>query len=150
MRRQWLFWVISSGVCLFLLGPIAAVALASLEGNQTYHFHFPPETVSLAWYGRIPQKYLDALAVSLVAATIAAAIATMIGAAAALGLVRGNWRSREALQGFFNLPLQVPLVVTGVVFLQFYNQLAMLSGIDLLGSLPGLIIAYVFVTTPYA
>ncbi len=104
----------------------------------------------MVWYGRIPHKYLDALGVSLIAATGAATISTVTGAAAALGLARGNWRRHEALQAFFNLPLQVPLVVTGVVFLQFYNQLAILSGIDLLGSLAGLIIPYVLVTIPYA
>ena len=150
LRRQWLFWAASGFVYLFLLGPLLVVALASLEGRQTYHFHFPPENFSLVWYGRIPQKYLDALGVSLIAATGAATISTVTGAAAALGLARGNWRRHEALQAFFNLPLQVPLVVTGVVFLQFYNQLAILSGIDLLGSLAGLIIPYVLVTIPYA
>jgi putative spermidine/putrescine transport system permease protein len=150
LRRQWLFWGVTGAVYLFLLGPILAVALASLEGQQSYAFHFPPEHPSLVWYSHIPQKYWDALGVSLTAAMIAAVISTVIGAAAAIGLVRGNWRGRAALQAFFNLPLQVPLVVTGVVFLQFYNQLAFASGVDPVGSLAGLVIAYVFVTIPYS
>jgi putative spermidine/putrescine transport system permease protein len=149
-RGQWLFGAATAAVYLFLLGPILAVALASLEAQQSYAFRFPPEHLSFAWYGRIPQKYWDALGVSLAAATIAAIVATVIGAAAAIGLVRGEWRGRSALQAFFNLPLQVPLVVTGVVFLQFYNQLALTFGIDLLGFLAGLIIPYVFVAIPYS
>jgi len=40
--------------------------------------------------------------------------------------------------------------VTGVVFLQFYNQFALASGIDPLGSFAGLVVAYVFVTIPYS
>ncbi|HUI18911.1 MAG TPA: ABC transporter permease [Alphaproteobacteria bacterium] len=150
LRRQWFFWLVTAAVYFFLLGPIVAVALASLEGKQTYHFQFPPETFSLAWYARIPQKYVHALGVSLALASVTATIATLVGAAAAIGIVRGGPRYREALQAFFNLPLQVPFVVTGVVFLQFYNQLAILSGIDFLGSLAGLVIAHVFVTIPYS
>jgi putative spermidine/putrescine transport system permease protein len=149
LRRQWFFWLVTAAVYLFLLGPIVAVALASLEGRQSYHFQFPPETFSLAWYGKIPQKYIHALGVSLVLASATAAISTLVGAAAAIGIVRGGLGYGEALKAFFNLPLQVPFVVTGVVFLQFYNQLAILSGVDFLGSLAGLVIAHVFVTIPY-
>ena len=70
IRRQWFFWLITVGVYLFLLGPIVAVGLASLEGKQTYHFQFPPETFSLAWYLKIPHKYFQALGVSIVVATL--------------------------------------------------------------------------------
>ena len=150
IRRQWFFWLITAGVYLFLLGPIVAIALASLEGKQTYHFQFPPETFSLAWYLKIPQKYFHALGVSVVVATVTAALSVIIGGAAAIGIVRGGLRIAEPLKAFFSLPLQVPLVVTGVVFLQFYNQFAIASGIDLLGSLPGLVIAHVFITVPYS
>jgi putative spermidine/putrescine transport system permease protein len=149
-RRQWFLWFMTAAVYIFLLGPIIAVALASLEGRQTYHFRFPPENLSLVWYGRIPSKYVDALTISLAVASLTACLAVLIGGAAALGIVRGSRRSAEGLRAFFNLPLQIPQVVTGVVFLQFYNQLAILSGIDFLGSLAGLVIAHVFVTIPYS
>jgi putative spermidine/putrescine transport system permease protein len=148
-RRQWVFWLVTTAVYLFLLGPIVAIALASLEGKQTYHFQFPPETFSLVWYGKIPHKYVHALGVSVVVASIVAFVSTLIGAAGAIGIVRGGFQTSETLKAFFNLPLQIPLVVSGVVFLQFYNQLAILSGVDFLGSLAGLVIAHVFVTIPY-
>jgi putative spermidine/putrescine transport system permease protein len=127
-----------------------AVALASLEGQQTYHFQFPPESFSLAWYLKIPEKYFHALGLSIAVGAVTSALSTVIGGAAAIGIVRGGLRVTEPLKAFFSLPLQVPLVVTGVVFLQFYNQLAIASGLDLLGSLPGLVIAHVFVTIPYS
>ena len=150
LRRQWFLWLTAAITYVFLLGPILAIALASLEGHQTYHFHFPPEDLSLVWYARIPAKYFDALGISLVVAIITACVATLIGAAAAIGIVRGNRGSAGLLQGFFNLPLQIPQVVTGVVFLRFYNQLAILSHIDFLGTLTGLVMAHVFVTIPYS
>jgi putative spermidine/putrescine transport system permease protein len=133
----------------FLLAPIVVVALASLEGELSYHFEFPPRHLSLAWYGNIPVKYFHAFGVSLVVATASALLATSIGAAAALGIVRGNVPGKELLQAFFRLPLQIPLVVTGVVFLQFYYQLVDIVGANLLGTWAGLIAAHVFITIPY-
>jgi len=150
LRGRWFSGLMTVLVYFFLLGPIIAIALASLEGKSTYHFQFPPETFSLTWYASIPAKYLHALEVSVLVAAITACISTLIGCAAAIGIVRGGYRANEAIQAFFNLPLHVPLVVSGVVFLQFYNQLAIISGVDFLGSLTGVVIAHVFVTIPYS
>lgn len=149
-RRQWFFWICTVALYVFLLGPIIAIGLASLEGKQTYHFQFPPETLSLAWYAKIPSKYIHALGVSVAVASITACLSGLIGSAAAIGLVRGGLRASGALQALFNIPLQIPLVVTGVVFLQFYNQFAVLTGVDFLGSLAGLVIVHVFITVPYS
>jgi putative spermidine/putrescine transport system permease protein len=149
-RRDWFCLVVAVLVFAFLLGPIVAVALASFEGGQSYHFQFPPRQFSLTWYAHIPAKYLQALGVSLVVATLTATAATLIGASAALGILRGGRRAQEALQAWFRLPLQLPLVVTGVAFLQFYNQMAGATGVDLLGGGAGLVIAHVFVTIPYS
>jgi len=143
------FWLAALVVYAFLLGPILAVILASFEAGQTYHFEFPPRNFSLEWYGKIPQRYLHALSVSFLVAGVSAVIATFLGAAAAIALVRGRLAATEVLQSYFRLPLQIPFVVTGVVFLQFYNQLAIATGFDLLGTLTGLIVAHVFVTIPY-
>jgi len=141
--------VVTLFVFLFLLGPVVVIALASLESSMTYHFTFPPKNPSLNWYFNIPGKFLHVLGVSFVLAVVSAAIATTLGAMAALGIVRGQSRGAQLLQAFFRLPLQIPLVVTGVVFLQFYYQIFDTFGISLLGGLAGLVIAYVFITIPY-
>jgi len=137
-------------VYAFLLGPILAVMLASFEAGQSYHFQFPPKNFSLEWYGKIAPRYWHAMGVSLLVAGLSAVLATILGAAAALALVRGRLATAEVLQSYFRLPLQIPFVVTGVVFLQFYNQLAVAAGLDLLGTIPGLLLAHVFVTIPYS
>lgn len=152
LAGTWFSWTVTALVFVFLLGPILAVALASFEGKATYHFRFPPESFTLAWYVRIPAKYWHALGVSLVLATVVASASTLIGAAAAMGLLRGvrPGPRQELLQAWFRLPLQLPFVVTGVAFLQFYNQLAASGGVDLLGSLAGLALAHLLVTIPYS
>jgi putative spermidine/putrescine transport system permease protein len=77
-------------------------------------------------------------------------LATIFGLLAALGIVRGRFIARETLQAFFRLPVQIPLIVTGAVFLQFYYQIAAVLDINLLSGIGGLIIAHLFVATPYA
>ena len=136
-------------VYLFLLAPFFVVAVASLEGSQAFFYNFPPRQLSLAWYGEIPAKYFRAFAVSLAVGAITAAIAGVVGTAAALGLVRGGIRRQPFVQAVFRLPLQIPFVVTGVVFLQAYYRLVDVTGTNLAGTLPGMILAHVFVTIPY-
>jgi putative spermidine/putrescine transport system permease protein len=136
-------------VYVFLLAPFLVVALASLDGSQAFFYNFPPRHLSLAWYAQIPAKYFHAFGVSLLIGAVTAAVATSVGTMAAFGLVRGGLRRRATLEAFFRLPLQVPFVVTGVVFLQFYYHMVDVAGVNLAGRLPGLILAHVFVTIPY-
>lgn len=134
----------------FLLGPILAVMIASFSEGQSSYFKFPPDSYSLEVYRRIPPKYFHALGLSFVVAMLSATISTTIGAMAAMGIVRGRYRAKEPLIATFRLPLQIPFVVTGVVFLQCYYRLSDLFDIELVGSLPGLVAAHVFVTIPYS
>jgi putative spermidine/putrescine transport system permease protein len=91
-----------------------------------------------------------ATGVSVLVGISVAILATLVGTAAAFGLVRGRVIGRGALQAFFHLPVQIPFVVTGAVFLQFYYQLGPLLGINLLHGVTGLIIAHLFVAIPYS
>ncbi|MBM3601498.1 MAG: ABC transporter permease [Alphaproteobacteria bacterium] len=149
LMRNGFLLAVTLFVYLFLLGPVVVIAVASLESSMAYHFTLTPENPSLRWYFAIPGKYLHAFGVSFLVASISALIATALGAMAALGIVRGQSRGAQLLQTFFRLPLQIPLVVTGVVFLQFYYLLFDLLGVSLLGKLAGVVTAHVFITIPY-
>jgi putative spermidine/putrescine transport system permease protein len=137
-------------VMMFLLAPFVVVLGASFDTAAEYHVTFPPRGFSLAGYAAIPLKYALAAGVSLVVALIVAAASTLIGLCAALGLVRGKVIGSEVLQSFFRLPVQIPFVVTGAVFLQFYYQMQSVTGINLLDGLFGLIVAHIFVAVPYS
>jgi putative spermidine/putrescine transport system permease protein len=136
-------------VYAFMLAPIIAVAIASFDDSQTYYFKFPPQHFSFRWYEHLPLKYLRSFEVSMIVGVCAATIATLIGSVAALGIVRGASFGKETLQTWFRLPLQIPSVVTGVVFLQFYYRLSD-AGVPIAGTTMGVIIAHVFFTIPYA
>ncbi|MGE0805290.1 MAG: ABC transporter permease, partial [Burkholderiaceae bacterium] len=91
-----------------------------------------------------------ALGTSLGIAAATALLSTILGAMAALALVRGELRSRPAIESFFRIPLQMPAVVTGVGFMMAFNRIAESSGVDLLGTRTAILIAHVFITLPYA
>jgi putative spermidine/putrescine transport system permease protein len=142
-------WILGLAVYAFLLAPLAVVAAASLDASQSLFVNFPPRSLGLRWYREIPARYVSALAVSASAAGAASAVAAVLGVAAALGLVRGRVRWAEPIRAFFRAPLQIPFVVTGVVFLQFYYALYALTGVGLAATFPGLVLAYVLIGTPY-
>ena len=148
-RRRVGTWALALAVYGFLLAPLVVVAAASLDVSQSLFVNFPPRALGLRWYREIPAKYVSALLVSGSAATIASAVAAVLGVTAALGIVRGRVAWAEPVRAFFRAPLQIPFVVTGVVFLQFYYALYAVTGIGLAGSLPGLVLAYVLIGTPY-
>lgn len=134
----------------FLLIPLAIVIGASLDDSASAYFRFPPEQLSLRWYRELPTKYWHGLGLSCMIALAAAAASTVIGALAALGIARGSLGRSPLLETFFRLPLQVPFVVTGIVFLQFYYLLFDAWRVPLIGSYLGFVLAHVFFCIPYA
>jgi putative spermidine/putrescine transport system permease protein len=148
--RPWLMTGLALVTVVFLLFPFVVVVGASFDSGEAFHVAFPPRGVTFAAYGAIPGKYLHAATISLVVALTVAVLATVIGGAAALGLASGRLIGRTALEAFFRLPVQIPLVVSGAAFLQFYYQLASSTGLDLLDGLGGLIVAHTFAAVPYS
>ena len=153
MRAMFIRRTLAYGLCLltylYLAAPVLVVAASSLDTSSKMAAVFPPQTIGLRWYFEIPDKYVHALGVSATAASIACVISGVLGVLAALGIVRGKLPGSEFLRALFRAPLQIPFVVTGVVFLQFYYGLQVITGIELAATLPGLILAYVFMGTPY-
>lgn len=133
----------------FVLAPLVLVLIASLAGSQTHYVVFPPNSLSLEWYMRLPVEYFRPALVSLGIALGACALSAVLGVLAAFGLVRGRIPGRSFLRAYFNAPLQIPFVVTGIVFLQFYYLLYAILGVRLLGSVWGLLGVHVFITLPY-
>lgn len=149
LRRVRLSWIMAGFSILFLLGPFIVVMGASFDTGAGFRTEFPPRSPSLDWYAAISPKYIHAAWVSLLVALAVALLAAIVGTSAALGIVRGRVWAKDLFQSFFRLPIQIPLVVTGAVFLQFYYQVAATTGINVLNTLWGLVIAHLFVAIPY-
>ncbi len=148
--RPWLMGGVALLTVGFLVVPFIIVIGASFDTGEAYRIAFPPRGPTLAAYAAIPGRYLHAAAISLSVGIAAAVLATVIGGVAALGLTSGRLVGRTALEAFFRLPLQIPLVVTGAAFLQFYYELAAWTGLNLLEGLVGLVVAHTFIAIPYS
>lgn len=149
-RRDWFqtglsIW--SALVLIFLLAPIVLVVINSL-GTESF-VKFPPTGLTMKWYREIPAEFVRTFWVSLEVGLMAALGGSLLAVPAALSVVRGRLWSRALIDAFVRSPLQVPWLVTGVAFLNYFAILQRQLGVRLIGTLTGLVIAHLIVVTPY-
>jgi putative spermidine/putrescine transport system permease protein len=142
--------VVASLTIGFLVLPFVVVVAASFDSSNQFTIQFPPHGLSLNRYAEIPFKYAGLFFNSAVVALSVAVLAALFGTLAALALVRGRLLMPETIHAFFRLSIQIPLIVTGAAFLQFYTAVGAHTGIFLTGNLLGLILAHLVVALPYA
>ncbi len=144
---RWLLHAWGGLVGLFLLAPLVIVVVNSLGVEQ--YVIFPPAGLSLAWYGRIPTYYLDGAIYSLLLAGAAVLTAAVLAIPAAIALTRGSLPGRAAVDALLRSPIQIPLLVSGVAFLQLYVLVYDGTQLALMNSFVGLWIAHTIVVSPY-
>ena len=100
-----------------LYAPIATLVIYSFNAGSSLALW---EGFSLRWYAEAweNEKVQDATIRSVVVASFAAAIATVLATMAALGTTRRRaFRGQMAVYALINQPLMVPEIVTGVALL---------------------------------
>jgi spermidine/putrescine transport system permease protein len=105
---------------------------------------------SLRWYRQLFQDsmLLTALRNTLIIAIVAAAVSTVLGTAAAIGIHGMNKWMRRAVMNVTNLPMVNPDIVTGVsLMLLFVAAAKMLGGVSL--GMLSLILAHITFCLPY-
>jgi ABC-type spermidine/putrescine transport system permease subunit II len=119
---RWLFRAGIGVVFVFLLAPIAVVLTTSFA--ETGSLSFPPEALSLRWYGEFvaSSRWRRATLNSLVAAGGTTLLATAAGTTAALGVSDLDGGREAAVLGLAVLPLLVPGVVLGSSLLVFLGE----------------------------
>lgn len=130
-------------VLLFLIAPI--LAIMPLSFNSETFFSYPMPGYSLRWYEDFftNERWQSALRLSLVLAFLTTLLATTLGTLAALGLVRGNLPWRAAIMAVLISPMVVPIIISAIGMFFFYAR------INLLGTLPGLVLAHTTLATPF-
>jgi putative spermidine/putrescine transport system permease protein len=129
---------------VFLLAPIAIVVIAAF--NSGAYLRFPPEGLSLRWFGAFAQSrsFIDAFTFSLKLAAVVTVIATALGTMASLFLVRSGGRLTTPLRMLLIAPLPVPGILTGIALLIFFYAI----GLGTKGTL-GLVIGHTIICIPY-
>lgn len=118
---------VALALLLLLAAPSLVVAGASLTAGSIVQF--PPEGLSLRWYGRVleAREVRDALLRSLEVATVCTALAVPSGTLAAIALARWRFRAALAIQLYLLLPFTVPLIGSGIGLMLLFGELGLLG-----------------------
>ena len=127
----------------FMLAPVMIVFPISFTEQQ--YVVFPPTGFTFRWYENFfdSDEFMSALYLSLRLTVSATLIATVLGTAAAVALVRYRFPGQQALKAFFVSPIIVPGLVLGIAMLIFFGPTL------LHGTFTALLIAHVVVILPY-
>jgi putative spermidine/putrescine transport system permease protein len=130
-------------VLLFLLAPMAAIAPLSFSAGSFLHYPLPG--LSLRWYAEFfaSQFWLPSLWNSLFIALSATALATGLGAPAAIGLWRASFPGRGLVLAVLISPMVVPVIIVAV---GLYFAFAPLG---LTASYTGMILAHATLGAPF-
>lgn len=127
----------------YLVLPLVVIMGASL--TQTSYLAFPPEGLTLKWFGVLfdDPSYVSAFVTSTLLALASTAVAILLAVPASLALARYVFSGRAAVSALLMSPLVLPYVVLGAALLQFG------SAIGLARSFEALLVGHVIIVTPF-
>jgi putative spermidine/putrescine transport system permease protein len=113
-------------IVLFLLGPIALIALYAFNPSNVQSW--PLDGLSTRWFSSTfhNEEMRQALWLSVRAALISTAIALVLGSMAAFAVHRFRFFGRETVSFVILLPLALPGIITGMALNSFFTW----GGID--------------------
>ncbi len=131
------------GGILLLMGPIFLVVWLSFGGDE--YTTVPPSSYSLRWYENIfiQPEFVPAFWVSMKLAAIVTPTSLLLGTLAAFAMRRYPIPGVSALEAMFYSPIMVPLVVTGIALLFFYNLIGFTANFW------NVTIGHIIITFPY-
>jgi putative spermidine/putrescine transport system permease protein len=138
----WTVRLMGGLVIAILILPIIVVMIISFSSAS--YLTFPPPGFSLRWYEQFfsDSNWMRAFWTSLVVAAMSAGIAIVLGASAALGIVRSSIRGKSTIMLLLVSPIIVPPVVLGLslysLFLRFdmVGSIFSLAAAHAIGGLP--------------
>src|SRR6266508_1770255 len=134
------------------LGYLAAVLLVPVGAVVCRAFG---DGVGAVWQAISAPDAVHAFWLSLLIAAIAVPLNTLFGVICAVVLVRHRFPGRRFLDAVIDLPFAISPVVIGLALILVYGQAGWLGswlaerGIQVIFSLPGMVLATVFVSLPY-
>ena len=109
-------------VLLFIYLPIVLVVVYSFNESKTTAMW---KGFSLRWYCELFQdvEILEALQNSLVLGALSCLAAMVVGTIGAVGLAKVKYRSKGAIEYISTLPIMIPEIILGMVFLAFFSMI---------------------------
>ncbi|HDR6636291.1 TPA: sulfate ABC transporter permease subunit CysW [Bacillus cereus] len=129
---------------LFLLLPLITIFLKAFERGMDVYIAAITD-----------QEAFSAIRLTLLVALIVVPLNTIFGVAAAWLITKFQFKGKQVLLSLIELPFAVSPVITGLVFVLLFTPRGALGewllehGVKLIFSVPGIIIATIFVTFPF-
>ena len=122
-------WTLVGLVLAMLSAPMIVVLGASLTTGNI--IAFPPEGVTLKWYGSILQAEAlrGAFARSLWVATVCTLLAVPAGTLAGIALAKHRFRLGGAIQVYLLLPFTIPLIASGIGLMLLFGEMRILGSV---------------------
>ncbi|PSL00900.1 putative spermidine/putrescine transport system permease protein [Murinocardiopsis flavida] len=132
------------GVVVGTLLILPTLVVIPMSFSASEFLSFPPKGLSLVWYREFfaDPVWMAAVGQSLQVAACTTVLSVVLGIMTALGLIRGRFRGKSALQVLVLSPMIMPLVVLAVGLFFVYSDWR------ILGSLGGLILAHTVIAYP--
>jgi sulfate transport system permease protein len=140
------------GVRVVALGYLAVLLLVPI-GIVLYRTFEPG--VGAVWSSITTPAAVHAFWLTIEITAIAVPLNTAFGIVAALVLVRSRVRGKRLLEAFIDLPFAISPVVIGLALVLLYGRQGWLgptltgAGIQIIFSLPGMVLATIFVCLPF-
>jgi putative spermidine/putrescine transport system permease protein len=110
---------------------------------------FPPHAYTLDWYTQIPATFGAPIWTSLQLGFAAVVLSLLVGVPAGIGLSRHRFRGRRLISTLLLAPITVPGIALGLAVYIVLIAIDEQTGSALTGSLAGLVLAHVMITTPW-
>jgi putative spermidine/putrescine transport system permease protein len=110
---------------------------------------FPPRGYTLSWYGAILPNFGGAVAITVELAIFSVVGSLLIGVPAGIALSRYRLRGMGFVSALLLAPLTVPGIALGLAIYLFLVLIEIETSWPLTGSLLGLVLAHLLVTTPW-
>ncbi|NDB68421.1 MAG: ABC transporter permease [Methylocystaceae bacterium] len=112
---------------------------------------FPPDGYSLRWFSALAEyrEFASGFILSLQVGVIATFVGLVLGLPAALVIVRSQINGRGLLNSLLLAPMVVPGVVLGTALYVFQIETEIATGLPVMGSFLGLVIAHSLIVVPW-
>jgi ABC-type spermidine/putrescine transport system permease subunit II len=142
LKAPWPVWIFAGAVLFFLVFPIFVVMPISFSAAN--YLQFPPRSLSLRWYDAYfgGRGWVDATLLSVRVAAVVTVLSTILGTAAAFGIVRSDFPMKKAVYGALLSPLIVPSIITAIALYFLFAPL------HLVGNFWGLVLAHTILALP--
>ena len=139
----WVLGLFSTLVLLFLMAPVLIVLILSFSSAR--FLSFPPPGLSLQWYAHFfsAAAWTGAAVTSLWIGLVVTVLSLLLGTPAAIGLVRGDFPGKKAVNGLILSPIIVPGIIVAIGVYYAYARF------QLVGNPLALVLAHTCLAVPF-